>query len=102
MSDADEQAALSKSSPTEEGPVGPRRRGRPKGQSYMEPALLVTIRRRLKLSQAILAKIVGVSRTTVSMWENGHVPIPKAAVELIRSEERRVGKECRSRWSPYH
>ena len=23
-------------------------------------------------------------------------------VEIIRSEERRVGKECRSRWSPYH
>ena len=22
--------------------------------------------------------------------------------EFIRSEERRVGKECRSRWSPYH
>ena len=22
--------------------------------------------------------------------------------EDIRSEERRVGKECRSRWSPYH
>src|SRR3989449_3468893 len=22
--------------------------------------------------------------------------------ELLRSEERRVGKECRSRWSPYH
>jgi len=22
--------------------------------------------------------------------------------EMIRSEERRVGKECRSRWSPYH
>src|SRR2546426_2399446 len=22
--------------------------------------------------------------------------------ELARSEERRVGKECRSRWSPYH
>ena len=21
---------------------------------------------------------------------------------IIRSEERRVGKECRSRWSPYH
>ena len=20
----------------------------------------------------------------------------------LRSEERRVGKECRSRWSPYH
>ena len=22
--------------------------------------------------------------------------------EFFRSEERRVGKECRSRWSPYH
>src|SRR2546425_11632191 len=25
-----------------------------------------------------------------------------AAVHGVRSEERRVGKECRSRWSPYH
>ena len=24
------------------------------------------------------------------------------SLEMIRSEERRVGKECRSRWSPYH
>src|SRR2546430_11302730 len=23
-------------------------------------------------------------------------------VRTVRSEERRVGKECRSRWSPYH
>ena len=23
-------------------------------------------------------------------------------LKLLRSEERRVGKECRSRWSPYH
>ena len=23
-------------------------------------------------------------------------------VDPSRSEERRVGKECRSRWSPYH
>ena len=23
-------------------------------------------------------------------------------LEQLRSEERRVGKECRSRWSPYH
>ena len=22
--------------------------------------------------------------------------------DTVRSEERRVGKECRSRWSPYH
>ena len=28
----------------------------------------------------------------------GRVVLPS----LTRSEERRVGKECRSRWSPYH
>src|ERR1039458_5850103 len=27
---------------------------------------------------------------------------PLHTTELARSEERRVGKECRSRWSPYH
>ena len=26
----------------------------------------------------------------------------RRADDLTRSEERRVGKECRSRWSPYH
>ena len=26
----------------------------------------------------------------------------EGADEAERSEERRVGKECRSRWSPYH
>src|SRR2546426_10668596 len=29
-------------------------------------------------------------------------PFPRLAAALKRSEERRVGKECRSRWSPYH
>src|SRR6516164_2926230 len=29
--------------------------------------------------------------------------LPKTIINgAIRSEERRVGKECRSRWSPYH
>ena len=27
---------------------------------------------------------------------------PIGLILLLRSEERRVGKECRSRWSPYH
>ena len=26
----------------------------------------------------------------------------RSRILFIRSEERRVGKECRSRWSPYH
>ena len=29
-------------------------------------------------------------------------PLANARYCLNRSEERRVGKECRSRWSPYH
>src|SRR2546421_9693961 len=28
--------------------------------------------------------------------------IPATVFLITRSEERRVGKECRSRWSPYH
>ena len=27
---------------------------------------------------------------------------PQEVYQVMRSEERRVGKECRSRWSPYH
>ena len=32
----------------------------------------------------------------------GWVSLSEGAVYTSRSEERRVGKECRSRWSPYH
>ena len=36
------------------------------------------------------------------VYENQELPIAASDVDCIRSEERRVGKECRSRWSPYH
>ena len=39
--------------------------------------------------------VVGPDREIRSTGFNG---LPRG----IRSEERRVGKECRSRWSPYH
>ena len=32
----------------------------------------------------------------------GAVAVPLGVATNLRSEERRVGKECRSRWSPYH
>ena len=32
----------------------------------------------------------------------GEVAEHRAVFHVVRSEERRVGKECRSRWSPYH
>ena len=34
--------------------------------------------------------------------QTGYQPTQKYIDKLTRSEERRVGKECRSRWSPYH
>src|SRR3989442_11422183 len=37
----------------------------------------------------------GHAETPFDMWKRTNV-VPQ------RSEERRVGKECRSRWSPYH
>ena len=33
---------------------------------------------------------------------NGFIKKQLKLIKLDRSEERRVGKECRSRWSPYH
>ena len=38
---------------------------------------------------------------TVGVKQRNHVLIKKRSF-CQRSEERRVGKECRSRWSPYH
>src|SRR5256886_11753266 len=32
----------------------------------------------------------------------GRPPFSSPSAAAVRSEERRVGKECRSRWSPYH
>ena len=40
----------------------------------------------------------------ISNYEFVKEMLPQAEVYVYedRSEERRVGKECRSRWSPYH
>src|SRR3712207_2824103 len=39
---------------------------------------------------------------TVAMLLPTAIGILSVIAKLMRSEERRVGKECRSRWSPYH
>ena len=49
----------------------------------------------------IIIKLSGGAVTVI----NGQGTAPQLATRqffLDRSEERRVGKECRSRWSPYH
>src|SRR5256885_12728107 len=43
------------------------------------------------------AAAVGVTEKILGDYERR-----STARNLARSEERRVGKECRSRWSPYH
>ena len=35
-------------------------------------------------------------------WDSEGPSLGRTPLHIARSEERRVGKECRSRWSPYH
>src|SRR6202012_2835111 len=34
--------------------------------------------------------------------QTGEMSVTATQLRRLRSEERRVGKECRSRWAPYH
>ena len=47
-------------------------------------------------SPSVAPYVTDAERTLIA---EGQRPVP---VSASRSEERRVGKECRSRWSPYH
>ena len=48
-----------------------------------------------KTSVAVTAKSTPATKTKTTKRNN-------IMIDVTRSEERRVGKECRSRWSPYH
>ena len=47
-----------------------------------------------------VARLMGMTEPTMTVIEDG--PESPNQADAWRSEERRVGKECRSRWSPYH
>src|ERR1041385_1180496 len=52
-----------------------------------------------RVKHHVALSVVGTERLLAS----GYMRAKMAQEKLIkRSEERRVGKECRSRWSPYH
>jgi len=56
---------------------------------------------------AVRAQLLDATRPTDLVTTVRHLTLlqidPTAAIAPnARSEERRVGKECRSRWSPYH
>src|SRR3712207_9557106 len=53
-------------------------------------------------TERILAELAVEPGTRIALcaWDDvAQNPVPE---QPARSEERRVGKECRSRWSPYH
>ena len=54
--------------------------------------------RRYVLATAAIVLLVG----GLLVGQIFYVGFKSNAVDATRSEERRVGKECRSRWSPYH
>ena len=51
---------------------------------------------KLKIEQAVRLLLEGIGE---DITREGLIDTPD---RIARSEERRVGKECRSRWSPYH
>ena len=64
-------------------------------------SLFDELKKETKLSQS------GVMRRALRFYSENKEVIDNYGSERIetyceRSEERRVGKECRSRWSPYH
>ena len=59
------------------------------------------IRRNTLIAQTLIQPPLSAQVLLVSgIRESGAFALPPGI--QLRSEERRVGKECRSRWSPYH
>ena len=53
-----------------------------------------------EMSQEAISELEKNGKYTLNL--NGEEAVIEVSDVEIRSEERRVGKECRSRWSPYH
>ena len=69
-------------------------------------AMLLALTRTLKDEETAKRALTEVGHKFVvtevggkTSYDDFHEKVNRA---VIRSEERRVGKECRSRWSPYH
>ena len=56
------------------------------------------------LDPEVVDKVVEVFNSNSYDYVTNFLPstYPGGTEVEVRSEERRVGKECRSRWSPYH
>ena len=60
-----------------------------------------TLNRKKELFVPLHAPHVGMYVCGPTVYGDPHLGHARPAI-TFRSEERRVGKECRSRWSPYH
>src|ERR1043166_10191617 len=84
--------------------------GVPFGANVMPPPTLSTPPLWTRMELPVLAPspiVISVANTvpplvTISRLRLPELPTTTEEMLLHRSEERRVGKECRSRWSPYH
>ena len=56
----------------------------------------------LKLSEVMEGMTIQIVGSTGALSEIMRIAEMGFTINTPRSEERRVGKECRSRWSPYH
>ena len=54
------------------------------------------------MAQQTQSEIRYLTPPSVDVKKKKYCRFKKSGIRYIRSEERRVGKECRSRWSPYH
>src|SRR5215510_1064826 len=84
------QARLSKSTQISKEPAGPlKRRAKPRLSRTRVTTVRTSLPRVPKERPAV--------RSPVRFGAG-----PEALQEALRSEQEQVGKECRSRWSPYH
>ena len=57
----------------------------------------------IKIVNEEMVSLMGSETTEIALKPGSEITvIMMAGLQGARSEERRVGKECRSRWSPYH
>ena len=74
-------------------------------EKYRQKSLYVTRKNavRLQRDEYFIADLIGLKVQDEDGKELGTVKdVIETGANDVRSEERRVGKECRSRWSPYH
>src|ERR1019366_3262854 len=104
------------SPPTVSCPPGPGSSGRgPRvhaGENFSPPRFRCTAARPTTVQPGLhrnellfvspITYMCALKRDYVNTPKVGTIRKPILLNESVRSEERRVGKECRSRWSPYH